>query len=267
MHIPGDHGKFLDKLLPHVQRDPRFVALAAGGSLLSGEADIYSDLDLVIVVDPEHYASVIADSIGIIDSWGHQPLAAFTGEHVGEPRLVICLYDDPVLHVDYKFVPPDQLAIRIEDPLVLWERDSTISEVINNSNSNHPGPDIEWIEERFWVWIHYAATKLGRGEIFEFIDFLSFLRSEVLGPLALTAAGHLPRGVRRLEMYIPDTAEVLRKTVPGYDRAECIEALRACIELYRSLRDKFPTTASARREDAEYTSINYFERVASGAIR
>ena len=32
-------------------------------------------------------------------------LAAFTGEHVGEPRLLICLYGPPLAHVNLKFVP------------------------------------------------------------------------------------------------------------------------------------------------------------------
>ena len=34
----------------------------------------------------------------------HLLLAAFTGEHVGEPRLLICLYRSPLLHVDLKYV-------------------------------------------------------------------------------------------------------------------------------------------------------------------
>ena len=32
-------------------------------------------------------------------------LACFTGEHVGEPRLLIALYGPPPVHVDLKFVP------------------------------------------------------------------------------------------------------------------------------------------------------------------
>lgn len=63
----------------------------------------------------------MAQRLDITAGWGRQ-LAAFTGEHVGEPRVVICLYDDPLLHVDFKFVTPRELDTRIEDPVVLWER-------------------------------------------------------------------------------------------------------------------------------------------------
>jgi hypothetical protein len=49
-------------------------------------------------------------------------LAAFTGEHVGEPRLLICLFADPLMHVDLKFISLGQLSSRVEDPVILWER-------------------------------------------------------------------------------------------------------------------------------------------------
>ncbi|NRS94850.1 hypothetical protein DFH40_002566 [Clostridium beijerinckii] len=39
----------------------------------------------------------IAESLGTL-------LSAFTGEHVGEPRLLICLCEPELLHVDLKFV-------------------------------------------------------------------------------------------------------------------------------------------------------------------
>jgi hypothetical protein len=260
MKLPEGHARFLDAVLKQVQRDDRFVGLAAGGSLLSSEVDEFSDLDLVPVVDPEHHTSVMAQRLDITASWGRQ-LAAFTGEHVGEPRLVICLYEDPLLHVDFKFLTPPELGTRIEDPLVLWERTTDLTDAIGRTESHHPMPDLRWIEDRFWVWVHYAATKLGRGELFEVLDFLSFLRSQVLGPLALVSAGHLPRGVRRLETYVPAFAASLQATVATYDVKECGEAVRNCVRLYRELRDRLAPADFMRRTAAEEASVAYLEEV------
>jgi hypothetical protein len=261
MKLPAGHAQFLDAVLTHVKRDERFVGLAAGGSLLSDEVDEFSDLDLVPVVAPEHHASVMAERLDVTASWGRQ-LAAFTGEHVGEPRVVICLYDDPLLHVDFKFVTPTELETRIEDPLVLWERATELTDAIGRAGSDHPMPDLSWIEDRFWVWVHYAATKLGRGELFEVLDFLAFLRSQVLGPLALMSAGHLPRGVRRLETRVPDFAERLRATVATYDVESCAEAVRSCVRLYRELRDELAPADLVRRTAVERASIAYLDDVA-----
>ncbi|HYJ67646.1 MAG TPA: hypothetical protein VEX15_08265 [Nocardioidaceae bacterium] len=260
MKLPEGHQRFLDAVLPQIQRDERFVGLAAGGSLLAGDVDEFSDLDLVPVVDPDHHKSVMAQRFDITASWGRQ-LAAFTGDHVGEPRLVVCLYEDPLLHVDFKFVTPPELETRIEDPLVLWERSTELTDAIDRTESHHPMPDLHWIEDRFWVWVHYAAAKLGRGELFEVVDFLGFMRSQVLGPLALVSAGHLPRRVRRLETYVPAFAESLQATVATYDVKACGDAVWTCVRLYRILRDQLAPADLIRRTAAEEASVAYLEKV------
>ena len=60
------------------------------GSLAEGRADVFSDVDLVVVVDDAAFDAVMADRLALIGSWS--PLVVgFTGEHVGEPRLIITL--------------------------------------------------------------------------------------------------------------------------------------------------------------------------------
>jgi hypothetical protein len=108
-------------------------------------------------------------------------LSAFTGEHVGEPRLLICLYDNPLLHVDIKFVTLEEFGTRVETPVILFDRNSQLKQVINQTTAIFPYPDFQWIEDRFWTWVHYAALKIGRGEYFEAIDFFGYrLKSNVV---------------------------------------------------------------------------------------
>ncbi|WP_147675807.1 hypothetical protein [Xanthomonas massiliensis] len=57
-----------------------------------------------------------------------------------------------------------------------------MSQVLRTAEARYPPPDLAWIEGRFWVWIRYATLKVGRGELFEAVDFLAFLRVRVLGP-------------------------------------------------------------------------------------
>ena len=183
--IPDAHRRFLATAVEVLARDPRIVGVVIGGSFLTDTMDEFSDLDLLVAVEPEGHDAVMADRRRIADSLGPL-LAAFTGEHVGEPRLFICLYDGaPILHVDLKFVALDDAAERVEDPAVLWERDGRLTLALAKGTAVYPRPDPPWIEDRFWVWVHCAATKTGRGEVFETLDGLSFLRRVVLGPLAL----------------------------------------------------------------------------------
>jgi hypothetical protein len=79
------------------------------GSWITRELDNYSDLDLILVTKDK-----LADKQEML-AYAHRLgdlLSAFTGEHVGEPRLLICLYSDPLLHVDIKFLTLDELSPR-----------------------------------------------------------------------------------------------------------------------------------------------------------
>ncbi|KUO09263.1 hypothetical protein [Streptomyces sp. DSM 15324] len=55
-------------------------------------------------------------------------MAGFTGEHVGEPRVIITLVGPPLLHVDFKFVRASDFAERTEDPEILRDRDGLLAQ-------------------------------------------------------------------------------------------------------------------------------------------
>jgi predicted nucleotidyltransferase len=256
--IPATHHQFIRTLVERLKTDKRIVGVAAGGSYLTDSMDEFSDVDLVIAVEPRDFADVTADRHAIAASLGRL-LAAFTGEHVGEPRVLICLYDEPLLHVDLKFVQLDDVARRIEDPAILWEREGQFTRALTQAEAEYPVADLDWIEQRFWIWIHYAAARVGRGELFEALDFLSFLRGTVLGPLGLLRAGARSVRVRRIETAAPEFAQELRRTVATYDAADCLRALRACVELYRSVQPD--SNVAGAGGEAERAALEYLSRI------
>jgi hypothetical protein len=256
--LPELHRGFLDNAVKVLREDCRIVGVAAAGSFVGDVMDAFSDLDLVLAVEPSEQEAVLGDRQRIAGTLGNL-LAAFTGEHVGEPRLLICLYGDPLLHVDLKFVALPDLARRIEDPIVLFERDGRMTAALATSPAERPRPDRQWIEDRFWIWVHYAATKIGRGELYETIEFLCYLRDKVLAPLAAERAGLRPTGVRRIEGTVPEVARQLRATLAGHDAADCRRAVRACVDLYRTLRADDPTVTP--RSQAERAATVYLDTI------
>ena len=254
--LPQPHGGFLKTALDQLIQDSRLVGMAAAGSYLTQSLDEFSDLDLVIAIEPDSYESVLNERREIAASIGPL-LAAFTGEHVGEPRLLICLYGPPLLHVDLKFISLDDAAVRVEDPAILWERDGRFSAALRVGSARYPQPDLQWIEDRFWIWIHYGAGKIGRGELFEAINFLAYLRAEVLGPLSLIASGQRPAGVRKLESAAPKLAQQMRSTVAAYDAGACAAALRAAAQMYRGLRAGLASKELIVNSRAEEAAMTY----------
>jgi predicted nucleotidyltransferase len=260
---PATHARFLTTAVERLAADGRVAGLAAGGSLATDAMDEFSDLDLIIAADPFEYDALFSERRKLAESLGLL-LAAFTGEHVFEPRLLICLYDgDPPLHVDLKFISLSDAATRVEDPLVLWERDGLLTRALSTGAAHYPAPDRQWIEDRFWVWVHYASTKIARGELFEAVGFLAYLRSTVLGPLALVRAGARPAGVRKLEHLAKKELELLRPTVSGLSRAECLSSLRVAVSAYRAFRSDDPSIVL--REAAEAAAIKYVADIEASA--
>ncbi len=92
---------FAAKVVKIVENDPAFIGLAVAGSWISHEIDEYSDLDLVLITKDK----IGGDKVKMLDQAKRfgDFISGFTGDNVGEPRLLICLYDNPLLHVDIKF--------------------------------------------------------------------------------------------------------------------------------------------------------------------
>jgi len=243
-----------------VSADQNVVGLAVAGSWITNELDEYSDLDLVLVTK-EQISSDKEKMIDLAKSLGNF-ISGFTGEHVGEPRLLICLYDDPLLHVDVKFLTLQEFTNRIENPVVLFERDDLLTAIITSTEAKWPEPDFQWIEDRFWTWVHYACMKIGRGELMEAYDFLSFLRQTVFSPLMQVKNNKKVRGLRRVETQLSlSDLENLKITIAQYNKVSIIKALDNSISIYKSLRRKlFPATITLQ-EKAEKRSLEYFKEI------
>lgn len=236
--------------------DPSVVGLAVGGSWLTNEIDEFSDLDLILVTenlvstDPNKMLAY-ADRLGKL-------LNGFTGEHVGEPRVLICLYDDPLLHVDIKFLTMDELGHRVETPEILFDREGQMQREFDKEKAQFPKPGYQWIEDRFWIWVHYALLKIGRGEYMEAVDFFGFMRMVVFGPLLHIKNGNLPRAVRKVEtMLEKDDFLKLKSTIPSYDKKSILEALKSSIELYQELRSSLFDEKIVLRKETEEKVLNY----------
>ncbi len=169
-------------------------------------------------------------------------LAAF---HVGEARLLICLYGPPLLHVDLKFLSTEEFP------------HGALRSALSTAKAEYPQPRVQWIEDRFWVWVHYIAVKIDRGELFEAIDGLGFVRARVLGPLVLFQAGVRPNGARRVEQSVPARVPPLRSTLALHDHESCRNALVATVALYTDLREQLASPTLVRRTDAERAARSF----------
>ena len=156
--------EFAEKVVEIVKNDSNVIGLAVAGSWITDEMDEYSDLDLILITKKK--LPVIKKRCWTMPTIFGDFISGFTGEHVGEPRVLICLYDNPLLHVDIKFLTLPEFYERVENPVVLFERDNQLTDVIKSTKAEWPQVDYQWIEDRIWTWVHYIAVKSSPGRIF-----------------------------------------------------------------------------------------------------
>ncbi|RYF86195.1 MAG: nucleotidyltransferase domain-containing protein [Chitinophagaceae bacterium] len=254
------HNQFVENAVEQVIEDENVLGLALAGSWITNEIDEFSDVDIILFTKKK-ISNDKSQLLSYAQRFG-KVISAFTGEHVGEPRVLICLYDEPLLHVDIKFLTTEEYTSRVETPVVVFERNEIITTLLQTSKANWPSPDYQWIEDRFWTWVHYATLKLGRGEDFEALDFLSYVRTTVLAPLAQIKNGNLPRGLRKVETRLSrEDLEALKSTVASYSVPSLFAALDNSIVLYRSLRQLLFTGEVELRQQAEEKVIAYLNDV------
>ncbi|MDR6456988.1 putative nucleotidyltransferase [Chryseobacterium vietnamense] len=252
--------EFANRAKEILEPDGNVIGLAVAGSWLTDEIDEFSDLDLILVTQEKisHDKNLMLDYAKKLGDF----LSGFTGEHVGEPRLLICLYDNPLLHVDIKFLTLEEFQNRIETPVLLIDKGEQLTNIIHHTEARFPYPDYQWIEDRFWTWIHYALLKTGRGEYFEAYDFMGFLRMVVFGPLLHIKNGNLPRGVRKVETALKTSdLEKLKLTIPDYNRQSLLESMRNAVSLYRHLRAELFDSKVNLQNNTEEKVMRYFEEI------
>ncbi len=143
--LPTRHKQFIEQALPKLTEDSRIVGIAVSGSYADNSLDIFSDLDLVIAVEPNEFDSIMNDRIAIADGLGNM-VAGFTGEHVGEPRVLITLCGPEALHVDFKFVKVEDASTLVDEPVILWARDSRLETALNQDEGAYPKARAQWID-------------------------------------------------------------------------------------------------------------------------
>ena len=234
--LKAHRGK-LEALAAAAIQDTDILGMTIKRSFALDIADEFSDLDLSFVIRDDVFEDALRRRPQLASAPA-SPAAAFTAEHVGLPDLLIVLYDD-LVHADFRYVtlsdfpdPEEDLPCR-----VVWERDGLLSERLAASPTPSPHVDLAWIEERMWTWVWYTQTKILRGEVYEALDALQFLRSRVLFPLLALIRGHRPCASRRAEQLVGDLQQDFAATVAAPTRTDTMEALEKTVDLYLHLAD------------------------------
>jgi Streptomycin adenylyltransferase len=217
--------------------DADVVGMAVAGSFAAGNADEFSDVDLRLYVSEVVVDTVVGRIPDLAAACG-QVVALFSGEHVGSQALTIVLFDD-LVHVDFEVLSTSRVAEHNQGrpAVILWERDGLSTE-LPGAYETDVAADLRWLEDRIWTWSWYIQTKVLRGELYEALDGLQYVRDQVLFRLLAFHRGVRPAGGRRAEALVGAYADAFGRTVSvALERGAVLDALRAETDLYLELAE------------------------------
>jgi hypothetical protein len=256
------HRKIAENAKSYLLNDQRFIAMAIGGSWINRQLDEFSDLDVYLLYD-NHISLSLNEKKEILDSWGSQ-LCFYTNGHDADVTVSIYDFSPGLLHVDCRWTTLDRLKERVEDPEIIFDKKGLLSDFFKkHPNKGYRQPDLALNESRFWSWMHYVLSKIGRGEILEAYDYLCEVRSCCIGPMVLMKHGMRPYRMRMAEKLPPNVLSAVLKTFPERcDALSCLNATVSLIELYTQTRDsikKSDLIVNTAAENACKTYANYIQ--------
>jgi predicted nucleotidyltransferase len=247
--LPG-HRRLLDCARERFAADDRFVGVLLGGSLAAGRADSFSDIDLYLFVRDDDFESVFAEREAIAHSIG-PVLVRYLGDHMpGGQHQLIVWYEGP-LHVDLMFRKLSEATPQWKWKAALILKDSgNAMTALKRESDLLPSPEFAWeqldtLNQKFWRWVAYTFGKILRGELWEALDNLAWIRNEALLVMLAWTQNAAFEGHRRLEAKLDDQLSAL------FDESLCSRepkslhtALMAEIRIFRELRSRLSERAS-----------------------
>jgi len=260
--IPENLQKTVERFRAMCQADPRIVAAFVGGSLATGTADEYSDIDVYLIIADEAYASFLADRAAFMRQLG-EPVFLEDFDGFGFD-MVLFIFEDGIkgelalakassfLHIHegpYRVLVDETgllkgIAFPIERVPIEEQRRNLIAHL-----------------RFFWRGFLVMSQALGRGNLLSAATYLEGVRRRLVSVCRLSVDFQDGGGHPRLEaMLSPHLQEALCDTFPPVEREAIVKAARRMADLFRQVA--WPLAAQqqiAYPDTLEQTVLAWFD--------
>ncbi|GKV55823.1 hypothetical protein NCCP2222_17700 [Sporosarcina sp. NCCP-2222] len=175
--LPKYRKQLLDKALDDLINDTGVMAVFEGGSLARGNYDLYSDIDLHVIVNPGMQQQFIESKRARSAKWG----AVLFYEESSPVSPVIVTHYEGFVKVDswYQVIEDITPSIWLQDLQVYYDPYSLLTPIFEEAEKLKYTPDlrdIEWWRGKVFAFLHEAYRSTMRGEMYSALSNIDRLR-------------------------------------------------------------------------------------------
>ncbi len=211
------------------------LKFAVKGSLVTGEVDELSDLDLYInVPDASQLMAVQAAFVQHIKAFG-ELMTWFRAEHINMPNLLVFYLEvqGELIKVDAEIICLQEQSQALPKKFLSLQAGSEIFD--EQLKEQQQSVDFALIYRKFCAWQWFIYCKIARGELFQAARSIDFSRENAL-LILIRAHFDLPvmDGHRRIEKLLPhNVIKQLELTYPKkMDKRVMLDCLRQLSEIF-----------------------------------
>lgn len=235
------------------QKDSRVIAAFLGGSLASGLADDYSDIDMYYVLKPENYKDFLSGIHPLIESIGS--LAYFDQHNQFGFDMALFMFRNGVKGEIGLGTVEKIRTMHVGPFKVLVDKTGILQNLSLPLEKAPVGEDLRrYVEGQlrwYWYWHNILLTALARDHLWGALQALNTMRSYVWNLLKISY-GFNPTD--KIEANLPASVkDEMGRTVASYDR----DGIRGAVDAMTRIL-KRETKPLLEKTGAEYPSL--FER-------
>jgi len=179
--LPEFRKGLLAAAVSDLTHDPDVLAVYLGGSLATGDFDLYSDIDLRIVVNPEKHSVFIADKLNRPARWGN--ILFF--EDIGPTVTHTVAHFDCFIKVDVFYYRPGDLrpSMFMQATKILHDPLGIVKQVYEDSLSLSYKPTHDEFERwrgKVFAYLHEVYRRVMRQELYYALKMINGLAGFIL---------------------------------------------------------------------------------------
>ncbi|WP_017186401.1 aminoglycoside 6-adenylyltransferase [Alkalibacillus haloalkaliphilus] len=181
LELPAYQKVLKDLIEQDLLKDDRVLGLFYGGSIGSESTDLYSDIDLRVVVSLEDFEDYVSNKKVRSQNWGNVLFYEDPGPNV--PYTIA--HFDCFVKVDVFYFTPEQIrpSIWLKDIHIVKDLRGGLTEVLNESLNLVYKPtkeDVESWRNKFLAHFHESYRRVMRGEYYYALNCVDSMRHMIV---------------------------------------------------------------------------------------